>query len=425
MNTLEIFKKICTIPHCSHNTEKLRDFIEEFCLKEGCFVEIDTAGNILAKKGYPEICLQAHYDMVCVGKAPKLELYEENGYLKAKDSSLGADNGIGVALMLNAAQSCNNVELLFTNDEEVGMIGANNLQLAPKSNKVLNLDTEEFGKVFIGCAGGVDITIKKEYKKEMLLDCDIYKISISGLPGGHSGVDIDKHIPNAIKEIGFYLREFYPKIITLNAGEAINSIPRNAKAFIALKKGETPPAYKFVTIEKIHSDFDSCFNDSKEIIDMICGFANGVRGYDKDLQIPTKSVNLSKIQTINDTIVLNIFPRANNDFLLERLKNEIISYFVTLGCEINISNQYGSWEPIISNFTKDVCRIYKEEFQDISYAAIHAGLECGVLLEKFIDKKYIASIGPNIYNPHSVYERCEISSVLKIEKIIKKLLQKL
>ena len=170
MNTLDIFKKICTIPHCSHNTSKMRDFIEEFCLKEGCFVEIDTAGNILARKGYPKVCLQAHYDMVCIGKAPDIEVYEEDGFLKAKESSLGADNGIGVAIMLLTASKFDDIELLFTNDEEIGMLGARDIKLTLKSNKILNLDTEEEAKVYIGCAGGVDINISKEFEKSRLKD---------------------------------------------------------------------------------------------------------------------------------------------------------------------------------------------------------------------------------------------------------------
>ena len=424
MNTLEIFKKICTIPHCSHNTSKLRDFIEEFCLKEGCFVEIDTAGNILARKGYPKICLQAHYDMVCMGRAPDIEVYEEDGYLKAKDSSLGADNGVGVAIMLLMASKYDDIELLFTNNEEVGMLGARDIKLSIKSNKILNLDTEEEAKVFIGCAGGVDIDAKKEFKIVKLIDEEIYKISISNLPGGHSGVDIDKAIPNAIKELGFYLGKFYPRIIAVNGGEARNSIPKNAEAFIAMDKDDVPPLQDGITIEKVNLKSEGYFEDSKMITDMICGFANGVRGYDKKLSIPTKSINLSKIQTINDTIILNIFPRANDDALLEKIKKEISSYFANLNFKTEFSSQYSGWKPEINEFTKEVYQACKEVFDEVSYEAIHAGLECGVLLEKLGKNRLLASIGPNIYTPHSVHEKCEINSVLNIEKIVEKLIRK-
>ena len=424
MNTLEIFKKICTIPHCSHNTSKLRDFIEEFCLKEGCFVEIDTAGNILARKGYPKICLQAHYDMVCMGRAPDIEVYEEDGYLKAKDSSLGADNGVGVAIMLLMASKYDDIGLLFTNNEEVGMLGARDIKLSIKSNKILNLDTEEEAKVFIGCAGGVDIDARKELKRVKLKDEEVYKISISNLPGGHSGVDIDKAIPNAIKELGFYLGKFYPRIIAINGGEARNSIPKNAEAFIAMDKDDIPLLQDGIAIEKVNLKSEGYFEDYKMITDMICGFANGVRGYDKKLSIPTKSVNLSKIQTINDTIILNIFPRANDDALLEKIKKEISSYFANLNFETEFSNRYSGWKPEINEFTKEVYQACKEVFDEVSYEAIHAGLECGVLLEKLGKNRLLASIGPNIYTPHSVHEKCEINSVLNIEKVVEKLIRK-
>jgi len=423
MNTLDIFKKICKIPHCSHNTYKLRDFIEEFCIKEGCLVEIDTAGNILARKGYPQVCLQSHYDMVCMGKAPDIEVYEEEGYLKAKDSSLGADNGIGIAIMLLMATKCDDIELLFTNDEEVGMIGARGIELQVKSNKILNLDTEEEAKVFIGCAGGVDMDAKKTFQRKKLNDAHIYGVSVSNLPGGHSGVDIDKQIPNAIKKLGFYLGKFYPDIISISGGEAINSIPKNAQSFIALDREITPPFEEGVKVEKVVLEDGEYFKDSKMIIDMICGFANGVRDYDKKLCIPTKSVNLSKIQTINDTIVLNIFPRANDDILLNEIKKELSSFFANLDFDIEFSNQYNGWKPEINDFTKEVYEACKEEFGEVSYAAIHAGLECGVLLEKLGKDKLIASIGPNIYSPHSVNEKCEIDSIFKIEKIVKKVLK--
>ncbi len=423
MNTLEIFKKICTIPHCSHDTSKMRDFIEEFCLKEGCFVEIDTAGNILARKGYPKVCLQAHYDMVCIGKAPDIEVYEEDGFLKAKESSLGADNGIGVAIMLLTASKFDDIELLFTNDEEVGMLGARDIKLTLKSNKILNLDTEEEAKVYIGCAGGVDINVSKEFEKSSLKDEEIYEVSILNLPGGHSGVDIDKQIPNAIKELGYYIGKFYPKIISFEGGEALNSIPKNAKAVIAIDKNDTPPMQENIIIKKVNFKEDSYIKESKMFIDMICGFANGVRGYDKELLIPTKSVNLSKIQTINDNIILELFPRANDDLSLERIKKEIFSYFSNLNFKVNFSNQFSAWKPEINEFTKEVYQICKDEFGKVSFAAIHAGLECGVLLEKLGKDKLVASIGPNIYAPHSIHEKCEIDSVLRLEKIVEKILK--
>ncbi len=421
MEVLKLFREICKIPHCSKKADRMKNFIVDFCKKEDFGVKTDSAGNILAKKGEPKICLQAHYDMVCVGKAPDIEILEEDGFLKAKDSSLGADNGMGVAMMLSLAKTQKDMELLFTADEEVGMLGAVDLELEIQSKKILNLDTEEEGKVYIGCAGGVDIKVKKRYEKESLKEKDIYEVLIDGLPGGHSGVDIDKRIPNAIKKLGYYLVGFYPKIVKIEGGEALNSIPKSAKAVIALTKGEEPPKSDMVKVKKIDKVYMECFKNSKEIVDMLCGFANGVREYDKDLCLPSLSVNLGKIQTLDDTISMQIFPRADDDSSLENIKKEISSYFKNMRYDIEFFSQYGAWKPEINDFSKEVLRACKEEFKDASYSAIHAGLECGVLLEKLGKDKMIASIGPNIFYPHSTNESCEIESVKKVYNIVKKL----
>ncbi|NPA74031.1 MAG: aminoacyl-histidine dipeptidase [Epsilonproteobacteria bacterium] len=424
MEVIEIFKKICTIEHCSKKAAKLKEFIENFAKECGCEVQCDKAGNILCKKGKPKVCLQAHYDMVCVGKAPNIEVIEEDGYLKAKESSLGADNGIGVAMMLLAAKKFDDVELLFSADEEIGMIGAKGLELEVESKKILNLDTEEEGKVYIGCAGGVDIKTKKNYQRVDLEDEDVYRVSIEDLPGGHSGVDIDKNIPNAIKELGYYLFDIKPKIISINGGEALNAIPKSAKAVIAVKKGVVLPKSDTVKAEKIKLSRDRrYFANSNEIIDMVCAFANGVRGYDKELCLPSVSVNLGKIQTIDDTISIQIFPRANDDILLEKIIKEEISYFESFGYRVETSCRYGAWKPEINEFSKEIYAIYSQEFKEVSYSAIHAGLECGVLLEKLGKDRMIASIGPNISYPHSVNEKCEIDSIKRVYKIVEKLMR--
>ncbi len=205
---IDIFKNISKIPHCSFKTDKFKDFL----IKEGknalANVSTDKFGNILFKKGSSKIALQAHYDMVCIGRAPDIEIIEEDGFLKAVDSSLGADNGIGVAMGLYFLKKYKNIEVLLTSDEEVGLIGAQNLELSLESKNLLNLDSEEEGDIFVGCAGGVDIFAKKEIEFEKIdKKYSFFKISIKNLPGGHSGVDIDKGIKNAIKELAYLLKD--------------------------------------------------------------------------------------------------------------------------------------------------------------------------------------------------------------------------
>ncbi|HFU74242.1 MAG TPA: hypothetical protein ENK65_01665 [Helicobacteraceae bacterium] len=160
MTVLENFKKICEIPHCSHETEALKTYLIATCEALDYEVNVDTIGNILCHKEKSDITLQTHYDMVCIGKAPALELEEKSGWLHAKESSLGADNGMGIAITLALMQEGYCVDALFTAQEEVGLLGARGLTLELQTPKLLNLDSEEEGIVTIGCAGGVDILVR-------------------------------------------------------------------------------------------------------------------------------------------------------------------------------------------------------------------------------------------------------------------------
>ncbi|MDR1976336.1 MAG: M20/M25/M40 family metallo-hydrolase, partial [Campylobacteraceae bacterium] len=157
METIEIFKSFAKVPRCSFDALKMRDFIASFAAECGYTVKIDRADNILCVKQKPLVCLQSHYDMVCLADAPNVECYEEDGFLKARNSTLGADNGIGVALMLGMMRKFDDIECLFTSDEEVGLNGANNLEHQISAPYLLNLDSEEEGAIFIGCAGGVSV----------------------------------------------------------------------------------------------------------------------------------------------------------------------------------------------------------------------------------------------------------------------------
>jgi len=200
-DVIEIFKEICKIPHCSGNTEELKDFIVSFSKNFDYSVETDDAGNIMVRSKKSKITLQAHYDMVCIGQAPKIEPIEKDGWMSAKKSSLGADNGMGVAIMLYLIQAKKEADFLFTNDEEIGLIGAAALNLDINTSYLLNLDSEELGKVYIGCAGGEDIFVKKSVEWESSPKSgNWFLFEYSGL-GGHSGVNIADNIPNAITEL--------------------------------------------------------------------------------------------------------------------------------------------------------------------------------------------------------------------------------
>ena len=418
---LQIFKQITTIPHCSYKTEKLKEFIIDKCKKVGCEIQIDESGNILATKGKPQICLQSHYDMVCVGEAPNIEIVEEDGKLRAKNSSLGADNGIGVAMMIHLLQTKDNLEALFTNDEEVGLIGANNLELPISAKYLLNLDSEEEGNICLGCAGGVDITATLEFDKVELHDdtIQLYELSTRGFIGGHSGVDIDKNIKNAIKEMSYYLKENDCKIISINGGEARNSIPKNVTALVVtqneLKENENIKIKKIATKEK------SILNISDKLVDFLVSFPSGVRNYDKSLNLVQSSINLATIKTLKGTVEITISPRAMSDEDMHKLILETKTHLKSFGFKVIESNPYPAWKPYIGEFAKRVQEVSEKYFNNPKFYAIHAGLECGVILSKYPHLEAV-SIGPNIHFPHSSKEEVELESVEKVLKVVEKLI---
>jgi len=187
-NILEHFKSITAIPRCSYDCARMKAYIKAFALSQHFSVQEDEFGNILCQKGNPTICLQAHYDMVCIGDTSKIELVQDKHILKAKNSTLGADNGMGMAIMFACMEEYEHLECLFTSDEEVGLIGASGFKMPLASSCLLNLDSEEEGEICIGCAGGVDViaTLKLDFLP-LLSTEKIYEISACDFPGGTLG----------------------------------------------------------------------------------------------------------------------------------------------------------------------------------------------------------------------------------------------
>jgi len=417
---LEIFKEITKIPHCSFKTQKLKDFIVQRAKEAGARVEVDEAGNILATKGEADICLQSHYDMVCVGKAPQIEIVEEEGFLKAKDSSLGADNGIGVAMMLYFLEKKDNLQALFTNDEEVGLIGANALLLPITAKYLLNLDSEEEGDICLGCAGGADITATKTFSYQKLDDPELkfYELQTVGFIGGHSGVDIDKDIKNAIKVMSYYLKRNSCDILSIQAGEAPNAIPKSVKVKVATKnilKSSDNIVVKECKVDK------NKLSISDTLLDMLVSFPSGVRSYDRDLSLVRSSVNLAMVEMDDNTIKITITPRAMSDEEMEDLLLECRVLLESFGFEVSITNKYPAWKPYVGDFAKKIQQISKKYFENPKFYAIHAGLECGVILSKNPHLQAV-SIGPNINYPHSTREEVEISSIKKVVNLLDDLL---
>lgn len=421
MKILEYFSKICAIPHCSFDTDELKDFLIDFARSQNYEVSVDKFGNIHAKKGKPKICLQAHYDMVCVGNAPNLKVFFEKGFIKSKNSSLGADNGIGVAICMDMMDKFDDLEILWTNNEEVGLIGANNFKGKIKSTKLLNLDSECENEVIIGCAGGEILESEFDLQTKTQ-SANVYKISVSGLRGGHSGIEIVKDIPNAIKILGEFLAQNKCKIINISGGERDNSIPTSAKAIVISKQEIQPNDLVSVTnlgIQKV-----KVIKNSKNILNFINAFSQGVRSYDEEFGMVKESVNLAIVSQNTEKVKITMYARAMNQDGLEKIKFQTKALALATEAKFKSSQRASAWEPIKSDFAIFVLEKMRELIPNAQIKTIHAGLECGVLCAKDPGLQ-ACSIGPNIYSPHSIHEKCEIASVEKISQIVENIIKDL
>ena len=416
MNIIDNFISLTKLPHCSQNTEALLDFIVEFAKKRAYEVQVDVAKNILIKKGSPKLALQAHYDMVCMGKAPIIETYVKEGWMYAKESSLGADNGIAIAMMMTLMDRGEELEFLLTADEEIGLIGAGKLDFDLSSNYMLNVDYEDEAIVCIGCAGGADIVATQTLQESTSYPY-VYEVAVTGLMGGHSGVDIDKNIPNAIKVLVEYLEDKEVRLSSFLGGERRNSIPANARVTLTSKK----PLEGNALVEVKALDETLVVYESTQFIELLAKFQTGIHDYNKEFNLADTSINLAIVSCKNAKVKIECSSRAMNTEGQNKIDSYATKLFETYGYMINLEDKYSSWRPEINGFTSSVNEAMQKVFGESRYEAIHAGLECGVILERYPHIKF-ASIGPNIDSPHSTREKVELASVEKTFRVIEELL---
>lgn len=423
-NIIEIFKEITSIPRCSNTHEPFINYMKQLAQELNYLCLVDENNNILCKKvnSDAKIAFQSHYDMVCLSDNCIPQIIEDGDIVRAFDSTLGSDNGIGCSYMIALMCEKYDGEFLFTSDEEIGLIGANNLNLPLNASFMLNLDSEKEGEICIGCAGGVDIFASNSNKKIVpnTDNLDLYEISISKLQGGHSGVDIDKNIPNGIKLIAKTIKECNGKLLDINGGERINSIPVNVKAIIA---SATIPiaSHKNMLIEKIDtvSEHLNIFDDN--IIDFIYNLQNGVIEVNEELNVVQTSINIAIIKTDISGIKIELSARSMDNDDLKDLKFETTKILRNYNFDVTTNGKYPAWKPDVNEFTSKILEVYKESNPEASLEAIHAGLECAIFKDKYPHIK-IASIGPTIKYPHSKKEQVSIKSVKNVYKIIKRIL---
>ncbi|MGI0439431.1 peptidase dimerization domain-containing protein [Helicobacter himalayensis] len=480
--TLHYFYQIAQIPHSSYHTQELFAFLCKECEKLNLNVQTDSARNIYAFKGAPKCCLQGHYDMVCVGVAGEnlpIEIYEEEvadslqnenlsveahlqkskkRFLRAKDSSLGADNGIAIATILALAKYEENFELLFTNDEEVGMLGAKALELPIRANILLNLDSEDINEIVLGCAGGVDINVKKHLTPENLANqtkLKAYRVRSFGFKGGHSGIDIHKNRANAIMEFAHFAHSLQESAKThlfisdISGGEKRNSIPVALQATLfstqdlcalAQTQIQTQKDFGFEITQDSASTQGESLDESSQTLSkplfnldsllkpLLC-VHSGV--YELEDEYVIDSLNLSLLGLKNENLEFCFMARANDDILLKRMITRLETLFGNFNFEISMSDFYSAWKRTIA-LDNPILRTLIKQFHAQSIepkiAQIHAGLECGILqkrLSQLGKNVTILSIGPSIDFPHSIKERLDLQSLEDFIAIVSRFLHEL
>ena len=457
----ENFYRLTQVPRPSKKEEKIQSFMMEFGKSLGLVTEKDSVGSIVIRKpatpgmeNRKGIILQGHLDMVPQKNSgtahdfekDPIDAWVDGEWVRARGTTLGADNGIGVAsaMAVLAAQNLVHgpIEALFTCDEETGMTGA--LGLQPKwlnGDILLNLDSEEEGELYVGCAGGINANIEFEYDEVIVPEgVKPFKLVISGLKGGHSGLDINLGRGNANKLIIRFLkyatRELDIRLADINGGGMRNAIPREAFAIILvpdensdqLKKavkryeaifkfelGATEPTLSF-TIEKTEmpkSLIEERVQD--DLIDSVYACPNGViRMSDGMAGMVETSTNLSTVKSHKGVIFVKCLLRSSVESAKDDLVEQVDSVFALGGAMVSFDGAYPGWKPNMeSQILKQMKEIYQGKFgKTPAVLGIHAGLECGILGAVYTDWDMI-SFGPTMRSPHSPDERVNIPSVQK------------
>ena len=473
----QLFRALSEIPRPSKREEKVCAWLEELAQQQGWGWRKDSVGNIVievaASGGYEAaepVALQAHTDMVCE-KTPEsehdfnrdaIQLVEKDGWVYGEQTTLGADNGLGVCLALAVALEKEAahpaLELLFTVDEETGLTGANALAAGMvKAKRLINLDSEDEGVFTIGCAGGIRTEIELPVASgSVAQDMGAYEINVGGLTGGHSGVNINEQRANAIKVVARaleHLRESVSiRLADLAGGNADNAIPRHAHATVLLPKDGFGQAQKILgeLAAQLQGEFEQTDpklvlsinparqNDvtqaldaasSGSVIDLLNGLPHGVHRYSAEFEgIVETSNNLAKVSLNNEKgcLVVLTSQRSFKVSCRDELTEQIHAVATLAGAHAKNSLGYPAWQPQKKSALLELCqKLYQELMgQDAVVEVIHAGLECGIIESKCPGMDMI-SLGPTIENPHSPQERVDVESVDKVWAFLVELLARL
>jgi len=456
----DIFRRINGVPRPSKHEEKMMAFLQDFAQENGLDCRTDDAGNVLisvppteGREKDPCVVLQGHMDMVCEKvkgldfdfETQAIESYVDGDWMRARGTTLGADDGIGVAIALAAATDPavehGPMECLFTRDEETGLTGAFAIQPGFMHGQMLiNLDSEDEGEMFVGCAGGVNTTATFHFHREPVPEgCLAMRISVDKLTGGHSGDDIDKRRANANKVLARLLYAVWAKsqarLIRIHGGNLHNAIPRDAEAVIAVPMQDKE--HVCVLVNQLAADIQREFHaeepsmeirletdaDNREqaidaetarrLILALQAVHNGVLEMNQDIpSLVETSSNLANIRTHEDSVTILSSQRSSSLSARRHMSDIFSAPFLLAGAEVAVGDGYPGWEP---NAKSELLRITVEAYRKLFgkepvVRAIHAGLECGLFSEKYPGLDMI-SFGPTLRGVHSPDERLLIPTV--------------
>ncbi len=461
------FADLNAVPRASKKEEEVRAFMVAFGKKLNLETTVDKIGNVIIKKPATKgmenrktIVMQSHLDMVHQKNndtdfnfdTQGIEMYVEDGWVKAKGTTLGADNGLGVATIMSVLEADDiphpAIEALFTIDEETGMTGAMGLEAGYLNGEILlNLDTEDDDEIGVGCAGGIDITATKSYASEKIsTNASAYRITVKGLQGGHSGMDIHKDFGNANKmmnRILFALKEI-SSIAKIDGGSLRNAIPRESHSIIVTNdtKSFEDEFYviakaiidEYTTIEdELEIELEECIlpesvlskEDSNTLLKAIYTTHNGVFRMSPDIDgLVETSNNVARVLVKDGDIKVLCLTRSSVESGKMNLAYTISSGFELAGYSVELSGSYPGWKP---NPNSPILKVLETTYETLfnkkpNVLACHAGLECGILGTNYPEMDMI-SFGPTIKGAHSPDERANIESTQKFWKYILQILK--
>jgi dipeptidase D len=455
------FKNLTQIPRPSKKEARIIEYVKKFGENLGLETIVDSVGNVIIRKpatpgmeNRKGVIFQSHLDMVPQKNNDKkhdfekdpIEAYIDDEWVKANGTTLGADNGIGVAAMLSMLESKGlkhgPVECLFTIDEETGMTGA--FALRPgllKGDILLNLDSEDEGELYIGCAGGMDGNIEFEYISETVpAEHTAYEVKVSGLKGGHSGLEINLGRGNSNLVLTRLLRKaelsVNLRLCEFEGGNMRNAIPREAHALVLVPRSRNDEFVKIVEIYRqvvvkelaaVEPDIKIGITESgqpsrvmnsglqKRVIASIFSCPNGVvRMTDGIPGLVETSTNLSIVKTAGDKIHVNCLLRSSVDSAKENLSDVMRALFELAGARVTFSGSYPGWKPNMNSaIMKVMDEVYRKMYgKKMEIKAVHAGLECGIIGGVYPNLDMV-SCGPTIRHPHSPDEKVHVPSVQK------------